>query len=216
MKAVIFDLDGTLVDTTPVYLAIYLEVLKRELGLEPGERRVREKFGKKSTDIMVELLREMDIDPRSVDIEGVINRIRDEFKERIEEVLVLPGVKELLEKLKERYKLGVATSSRPYAALNVLKRFGLEGYFDCVVTGNDVMHSKPHPEIFLKTARKLGVKPKDCLVVEDAVYGIKAARAAGMRVVAVATGACSKEELEKAEPDLLLDSLENFNPKGIF
>ncbi len=211
IKAVIFDLDGTLVDTTSHYLATYLTILKRDLGLEPDEKMVRDKFGMRATDIMVSLLEDMGVDKSEVDIEKVINTIRDEFVKRIKDVAVLPGAEELLVKLKKGgYRLGLATSSRPYAACNILEQFGLDKYFDTVVTGNDVEHAKPHPEMFLLTAKKLGFRPEECLVVEDAVYGVDAGRAAGMKVVGVCTGACEGSELERAKPDYLLDTLEDF------
>jgi len=210
MKAVIFDLDGTLVDTTSHYLATYLTILKRDLGLEPDEEMVKKKFGMRATEIMDSLLDDMGVDKGQVDIGAVIDTIRDEFIKRVKDVAILPGVLKLLESLKGKYKIGLATSSRPYAAFNILEQFGLEKYFDAVVTGNDVKHAKPDPEMFLLTAEKLGVKPGECLVVEDAIYGLDAAHAAGMRVVAVATGACTQEELEVAKPDYLFDTLEEF------
>lgn len=211
IKAVIFDMDGTLVDTTPLYLATYMSALKSELGLEPEEDYVREKFGKRATDIMKEILDESELDQEKIDVTNLINVIRDDFLNKLDKVPVLPGVYETLDKLKGEYKLGLATSSRPYAAMNILELFKLKDYFQVVITGNDVKNCKPDPEIFLLTAKRLKVKPNECVVVEDAVYGIKAARAAGMKAVAVCTGACTKEELEKTEPDVLLDSLNQFD-----
>ncbi len=210
IRAIIFDLDGTLVDTTSHYLATYLAILRKDLGLQPDEDMVRRKFGMRATEIMISVLEEMGIDRSKIDIDALVNRIRDEFIRRVKDVTILPGVLKLLESLKGRYRLGLATSSRPYAACNILKQFGLEQYFDTVVTGNDVKMAKPNPEMFLLVAKKLGVRPEECLVVEDAVYGVEAAHAAGMKVVAVATGACNKEELKAAKPDYLLNTLEEF------
>lgn len=210
IKAVIFDLDGTLVDTPPVYVAAYMDVLGK-LDLRPDERMIREKFGKRATDIMAELLTELGVEPGKVEVTPLIDAIRDVFIRRIKDILVLPGAVGLLGKLGRDYKLGLATCSRPYAAYRILDRFKLKGYFQAIVTGDDVARSKPDPEIFLKAAKMLGIEPKECVVVEDAVYGIEAARAAGMRAIAVATGSSSREELEKANPYALLDSLEAFD-----
>jgi beta-phosphoglucomutase len=83
----------------------------------------------------------------------------------------------------------------------------LNRYFSVVVTVNEITRSKPDPEIFLKTAQQLGSKPENCVVLEDSIFGVKAAKAGGMGCIAVTQGAYTWEELEKAEPDLTVKSL---------
>lgn len=211
-KAVIFDFDGTLVDTTPVYLSVYMEVLRRDLNLEPEEHMVRKKFGKRSTEILTEMLREMDVDPRTIDVDYIVTTIREEFVSRLKDILMLPGAEELIKTLKKggKCRIGLATASRPYSINNILGRFGLDGCFDAVVTADDAVRSKPAPDMFLLAAKRLGVKPGDCIAIEDAVYGVRAAKAAGMKVIAVATGASTREELEAEKPDAVLSSLGEF------
>jgi HAD superfamily hydrolase (TIGR01509 family) len=210
IKAVIFDMDGTLVDTIPVYMAAYIKILKEDLNLPVEDEQVKSKFGKKATDIMVELLEELGVETKEGDVAKIIDQIRDEFKAKIKELLVLPGVYGLLDGLRGKYKMAIATSSRPYAVDVIVDKFDFEKYFDAVVTGDDVTHSKPHPEIFLEAAKRLGVDPEECIVVEDAVYGIEAAKAAGMKSLGVATGASTMEQLKKSEPDMLVKTLEDF------
>jgi beta-phosphoglucomutase len=207
VKAFIFDLDGTLVDTTPVYLAAYAEIMEKELGINPGKKKIKSQFGKNSLEIMEFLLNDMGIDPETIDIRGVVDRIGDNFVSNLSENITLPGVFELLDKLKGEYKLGLATSSHPYKRKNLLKLFKLEDHFDTIVTGRDVPRAKPDPAIFTLTAKKLGVAPEECVVFEDTNFGVDAAKAAGMRVVAVTTGACTREELETSKPDIIIDSL---------
>jgi len=81
------------------------------------------------------------------------------------------------------------------------------GYFDVVVTADEVVKPKPDPEVFLVSATRLGVNPEDCIVVEDSVFGVRAAKAAEMKCIAVSSGAYSREELWEENPDLLINSL---------
>jgi len=211
VKAFIFDLDGTLVDTTPVYLAAYEEIMRRDLGLDPGRDKIRAQFGKNSKEIMQFLLSDMGIDPETINIQNVVDNIGDEFMENLSANITLPGVFEILDNLKGDYKIGLATSSHPYKRKNLLKLFGLEDHFDAIVTGHDVSHAKPDPEIFILAAKKLEIAPKDCIVFEDTRAGVDAAKAAGMRVVGVTTGACTRKELEDSKPNLIIDSLLDFD-----
>jgi HAD superfamily hydrolase (TIGR01509 family) len=211
MPAIIFDLDGTLVDTLPVYLAAYEKVLRKNLKENPDKRIISEKFGKCATDIMVGILDEMGIDPKPERVEDLILQIRDEFSSQIRELILLPNVPGILEGLKGMARIGLATSSRRYAAEGVLKKFDMEKYFDAVVTGEDVTRSKPAPDIFLEAARRLGVEPEDCIVVEDAAHGISGTKAAGMFALAVKTGMASEEELLDAGADLVIRDLMDFD-----
>ena len=97
---------------------------------------------------------------------------------------VLPGVMENLKELKENgIKTAIGSSSKNTPI--ILKRIGLDGYFDAVSDGNNITNSKPDPEVFLKAAEMLGIEPEDCMIVEDADAGIIAGKAAGMKTLAV-------------------------------
>ncbi len=85
----------------------------------------------------------------------------------------------------------------------------LENCFDVVLTVEAVIHSKPDPEIFLKTAQQLKAKPQECVVFEDSIFGIKAAKSANMCCIAVTTGVYKEEELKVEKPDLIVESLRN-------
>ena len=83
----------------------------------------------------------------------------------------------------------------------------VEKFFDVVVTADEAMKPKPDPGIFLLSATKLNVAPRDCVTVEDSVFGVKAAREAGMKCIAIPSGAYTKDELKNENPDLLVDSI---------
>ncbi len=214
IRAVIFDLDGTLVDTTHLYLDVYMRILQ-EIGISVDPKTVQASFGKKARDIMVDVLRAKGITPAKIDIESIVDEIKEAFMKRLQEITILPGAIPLLESLKGKYKLAIATSGRAPPAYNILSTFGLLPYFDVVVTGDEVEKAKPSPLIFLLAAKRLGEDPKNCLVFEDTVYGVIGAKRAGMKVVAVATGANSREELAASGPDLLINSLSEFHPSSI-
>ena len=213
IEAVIFDLDGTLIDSIPFFLEAYARGIRSEFGIEPDRDVIRRQFGKSSGDIVVGVLEEMRIKASKADIEDLLAGIRMEFAQRIRDVTMLPGAHIALERLKGRYPLALATSSKRYYTEGVMEKFGLARYFDAVVTSDNVLKAKPAPDIFLKAAEMLKKGPAECLVFEDAAFGVMAARAAGMKAVAVTTGSSSRGELEEAGADAIIEGLDRFDPR---
>ena len=122
---------------------------------------------------------------------------------------LFPGTREVLEELQEMpVRLGLATSSVSASARPFLERHGLTRFFDVIVTGEEVEHGKPAPDIYLCAAEKLGVGPEKCLVIEDALSGIAAGRAAGMRVAAIPDRRFVDPAEYEKEADHVLESLE--------
>jgi beta-phosphoglucomutase len=122
-----------------------------------------------------------------------------------DQLKAIPGVLELLEILQhEKIALAVGSSGPQENVELALRVLNVKKYFSGIVTGSDVTHGKPHPEIFLKAAQKLQMPATSCIVIEDALQGVKAARAAGMRVIAVTTST-PRESLLSA--DHVVDSL---------
>jgi HAD superfamily hydrolase (TIGR01509 family) len=110
------------------------------------------------------------------------------------------GVIGLIKKLKQQgFKLGIATSGHRKLVRYYLSKLGIESFFDTVVCAEDIIHSKPHPEIFLKAAQKLGVEPTECIVIEDAKLGIEAAKKAGMKAVGYRNPSSGNQDLSKAD-----------------
>ena len=129
--------------------------------------------------------------------QGVIEREKL-FYHHLNQVRLYPGVQDVLRRLSMHYKIGLATSTGSKLTRQLLRKFKIARYFDAVVTKNDVLRSKPDPAIYLLAAKKLNVSPKDCIVIEDAPFGILAAKKARMKVIAVEQ-TFSKAKLRKAD-----------------
>ena len=112
--------------------------------------------------------------------------------ELTDQVKLFPGARELLEALHGKVKMGLASMNNRSVIIHLLKAKDLEKYFNAVLTAESISHSKPNPEIFLKTASKLKASPEKCVVVEDSIFGVKAAKSANMGCVAVVTGVYSQ------------------------
>lgn len=183
-RAIIFDLDGVLVDSEPVYQHIFYRFLL-ENGCYVEEAVFSSIAGASSSDtwkIMATLWREP-IEPQALH-----NLFRQQYPDvciPYAQVLV-PGVRPLLAKLKERgYILALASSSSKRNIDRMLSETGLNQYFSYVVSGEQFLASKPDPEIYVYTCAQIGLPKEECLVVEDSDYGILAGKAAGLQVVAI-------------------------------
>ena len=181
--AVMFDLDGVLADSEPWWNQIDTTLLA-EYGVSyRGEHhenvlgvsyRLAVEFYKNAFHI-------------SASVEELMRRrgeiATDFFSTRVG---LFPFVKTTLEKLGEmKLRLALATSSVGASARPFLERTGIRRFFEVIVTGDEVQRGKPHPDIYLRTAKKLGTLPEACLVIEDALSGVAAAKAANMRVAAI-------------------------------
>jgi len=199
---VIFDLDGVLVDTGWAHKQSWYDLAQKE-GFSMTDKFFYSTFGMQNYQIIPMLL------GRDVASDEV-NRLSDWKEQRYREIIaekLVPakGAKSLLCDLKSEHFLLAVGSSAPRANLELaLERTGLQEYFDAYVTGQDVTNGKPSPDTFLKAAEKLSLGAESCIVVEDAVQGVEAGKAAGMPVVAVTTTR-SRADLHRA--DIIVDSL---------
>lgn len=200
-KAVIFDLDGTILDNNPFHLKSWIEYLK-EIGREMTEEEFNAKLnGRTNKDVVKYLygedLSEEEIWKHTNDKEALYRKM---YKPHIEAV---PGLLELLKLLhQQNIPMAIATSGIQANINFMFENVPIKQYFKKVVDSSFITHGKPNPEIFLKTAELLNIDPADCLVFEDAVVGVKAAQAAGMKTIAVLTTQ-TREELEIA--DLIIE-----------
>lgn len=195
IKAAIFDLDGVIIDTAH-YHYIAWKRLASELNINltiehnellKGVSRIR------SLEIILEL---GNIHLSEEDKEKYANKKNAWFVEYIESIRpeeIFPGVNELIQSMKDR-GINVALASSSKNAPRVIELLKISELFDTMVDGTMITHSKPHPEIFLLAASRLGVLPVECVVFEDAEAGVEAALAAGMKCVGVG----SPEQLGKA------------------
>lgn len=181
--AVIFDLDGSLVDSMWIWKDIDIEYLGR-FGI-PLPANLQSQIEGMSFSETANYFKEHFNIPDSIEkIKEDWNRMA--WDKYMNEVPLKPGIREFLTGCRERgIKLGIATSNSRELVENIAKTHNLHDYFSCIMTGCDVSKGKPAPDIYLAVADKLNVKPQHCLVFEDIVPGILAGKNAGMEVCAV-------------------------------
>jgi HAD superfamily hydrolase (TIGR01509 family) len=205
-EAVIFDWDGTLADTRRVVVASFQKAL-REVDCNISDAFIEQRIGIGSAETFREILRSSGTSVDETLIKHLVKmKIRNEI-EMSAKVKLFGGAFELLQSLRGEVKLGLASMSDRAVIKHMLKMTCTEPLFAVVVTADDVVNPKPSPEVFLKCARKLKCSPKKCVVVEDSGFGVKAAETAKMRCIAVLTGVHSRERLDEAHPDLIINSL---------
>jgi HAD superfamily hydrolase (TIGR01509 family) len=203
--AVTFDLDGVLADSEPWWNQIDAKLLA-EYGVSYRGEHHRNVLGVSYRLAVAFYKNAFHI---SASVEELMRRrgeiATDFFANRVG---LFPSAKKTLEQLREmKLHLALATSSVSASARPFLDRTGIRSLFGVVVMGDEVQRGKPHPDIYLRTAKKLGLPPEECLVVEDALAGVAAAKAANMRVAAIPdTRFVDPREYEK-EADYVLGSL---------
>lgn len=205
-EAAIFDWDGTLADTRKAILVSFQQALK-EINLEVPNHYIERRIGIGASETFREILKAAN---RRVDEKVVKQLVDHKSKVQIrlaDEVSLLEGAKEILALLQDKMKVGLASMNNRAVVMHLLQLNGLTECFDTVLTVEAVSHSKPDPEIFLKTAEQLKCRPAKCVVFEDSLFGVQAAKAAGMACVAVTTGVYTMDELKAAKADLVVKSL---------
>jgi len=205
--AIIFDHDGTLVDTeSPDFEAC--KILCREFGLTlTVEQWASKVVGRMDgyNELFAELLQ---IHPNGVAEDDLWQRLKELWKITLEHVELMPGVSDLLPRLRAAgYPLGVATASDRRWSTRWLTHFNLTPYFEVVANGDDVVNNKPAPDVYLLAASQLGARPERCLVFEDSLAGVQSAKAAGMRVIAVPSHVT--QTLDFSQADGIVHGLQN-------
>lgn len=183
IKAVLFDLDGTLVDSMWVWKQIDIDYLSsKQIVMPEGLQRAIEGMSMLETAIYFQ--ERFGITDDKMTMMQTWNQMAMEtYKKRVP---YKTGARQFLSYLKEHnIKTGIATSNSRELLQTVTKALAMEPYIDCFLTANEVAHGKPHPDIYLEVAHRLKVSPDECLVFEDIIPGIQAGQAAGMHVCAV-------------------------------
>ncbi|MBQ9118925.1 MAG: HAD family phosphatase [Lachnospiraceae bacterium] len=210
-EAVLFDLDGTLVDSMWMWKQIDIEYLGR-FGIELPDNLQAEIAGMSFSETAQYFQRVFPEITDTIDeMKECWNRMAQEKYRH--EVPLKPGVMEFLEELKRRdIKIGIATSNSCELVTEVLQSLGVRNRFDAVHTACEVAAGKPAPDIYLYVAEKLQTPPERCLVFEDIVMGIRAGKSAGMQVCAVRDEFSMYEEAQKiAEADYFIRNYREFN-----
>lgn len=211
IKAVIFDMDGVMIDSEPLWEKTERILLaRRGIDYSPEYRdRIVGLNQNDSGRLLIDTFK----------LEETVSDIIDERVDILtaiyeEELELVPQLVPLLDELRrENYPLAVASSS-PLRVVNfVLDMFSLHEYFNEVVSGDCAENGKPHPEIYLQAAERLGVKPEECVAIEDSINGVKSAKAAGMYCIAIPDKRLSPDKFNEA--DMIMKSLDELSA-GLF
>ncbi len=211
IRAAIFDLDGTLVDAFDAHLKAFNKALEH-FHLPEMSRKFLQKYnGQTGVEIIRQFLKKPYLD-NTVEEVAVLKREIFASAEG-SGIVALPGAAELIDELyKRKMPMAVASSARRNEIDAALEKISVKDKIKEIVSAGDIKNSKPHPEIFLKAAEKLKVAPKDCVVFEDSPWGVMAAKRAGMKCIAVATGTTSKRDLKKLAPDMVICTMKEILP----
>ena len=212
IEAVVFDLDGVIVDSEHVWDAAR-EVLARERGGHWHENAQTDMMGMSSTEWSRYMHDVIGLkDPPEEISAAVVSRLEATYRE---ELPLIDGAPEAIARLAERWPLAVASSSnRPIINL-VLELSGLDRFFRVIVSSEEVQHGKPSPDVYLEVALRLGVDPEHAVAVEDSHNGILAAKAGGMRVVAIPNRRYQPGEGALAEADVVLEDISELTPEAV-
>ena len=204
IKAIIWDMDGVLVDSEEMHVQAEAVTLKH-YGIDLKFEDIGDFMGMRLRDYFKALGEHFGVDlPIDELMDHHVKNLEIYYGEKFPPV---PNVKETLEKLAPNYKMALATSMEHKMANIYLKRMEIESYFQVVIGGNDVQNGKPDPEVFAIAAQKLGVTPEESVVVEDATNGIKAGKAAGCTVIARSAHHNAEQDLSLAD-HIIKDLLE--------
>ena len=210
IEAVIFDLDGILIDSEHVWDEVRQELAK-ERGGRWSDSASRDMMGMSSIE-WSRYMRDvvgLDEDPEEISAE-VVRRLEERYHE---ELPIIPGSEEALELLAARWPLGLASSSNRELIDLVLAESGFGRFFRATVSSEEVPRGKPAPDVYVEAARRLGADPARCAAVEDSENGILAAKAAGMRTIAIPNPRYPPDEEALAAADAVLETLEELTPE---
>jgi len=185
IPALIFDMDGVIIDSNPLHRIAWSEYMVRH-GVVMTEAMQQQMYGKRNDELIRDFFGSHISDEEIFAHGAAKERLYREMMQPRAEAALVPGVREFLERHRG-LKLGLATNAEPANVDFVLDATGLRSLFAVIVNGHEVSNPKPHPEIYLRTADLLQVSASECVVFEDSYTGVQAGQAAGMRVVGVTT-----------------------------
>jgi beta-phosphoglucomutase len=203
-KAILWDMDGVIADSYSFHFAAWQETFAKR-GIKFTKEDFTKLFGTRN-DFIIGSIMGRELPERDVKI--MVQEKEEKFRRKAAgNIKPFPGAVRLLNAIKKgNFKLGLVSSTPKENIDLVLSELNLEGMFDCIVFGQEVSESKPSPQIYLLAARELEVTPNDCLVIEDSPLGVKAAKTAGMKCLAIAN---TRPRQKLQEADKVADSVED-------
>ncbi len=184
MKALLFDFDGVLVQSMEDHYAGWRKALEKYgIDMTPEELYMMEGQGVKG--VAHEITRKYNL---SIDETQDIIENKQKYYDKIKKIRFYPNLLDVLNWAREKnLKMAVVTGGNRRRVMDTLENFGLSSYFDAIVTSDDVRETKPSPHPYLQAGSHLGMKPQDCIVIENAPLGIRSGKSAGMKVIGVTT-----------------------------
>lgn len=208
-RAFIFDMDGVIIDSEHIHAVTKVQALRFfGMDVDEGSLHLEDYVGRSAKSFFSDAIARF---PELGDDWRVLAKKKHElyvdFLRNSLDLKPIDGVVELLARLKEKgYRIGLGSSSVIENIRIVLTRFGIMDYFDAIAAGSEVENAKPAPDVYLLAAERLGTAPACCTVIEDANAGVKAAKAAGMRCIAIRNPNSGKQDLSMA--DVIIDRYE--------
>jgi beta-phosphoglucomutase family hydrolase len=203
LEAVLWDLDGVIADTGIYHYQAWVDVFDK-LGKTFTEAQFMHYFGQRHDTIIHGVLGEV----TQEEFDAITEEKQENYRQRVaRNIQPMPGAIELIKSLgKNGIKTAIASSAPPENVDIIVKGLGIQNCFDAYARGTEVAEGKPSPLVFLLAAEKLAVEPAGCVVIEDAIAGVAAAKSAGMKCIAV-TNSHPRDKLEQA--DLVVDTLDD-------
>lgn len=201
-EALLIDMDGVVIDSEPIHDAAQ-RIVYREFNLDVPESAFSAFRGMREREIYEQIVR--DYAGGHGDVDGMVAAKERTYRELLKDLTLIPGAVTFLAGAGRVYRLALTTSSASIDQQIAFERFDLGGFFEVVVTAEDIEHPKPHPQPYLATAAKLGVAPSVCLVIEDSVNGARSAVRAGCTVAGMTTS-FDREALTRAGAHFTVDS----------
>ncbi|EKD85764.1 MAG: phosphatase/phosphohexomutase [uncultured bacterium] len=199
IKAVIFDMDGVIVDSEPLNDQ-HMQIHFQRIGIKFTVDYVEQFRGTNSKTVWTKVKQDFNL---TESLDELITKSRAsyiDFLKNKKDIVPVSGVKELLQRLgHNHFKTAVTSSASPKRIDLLLDVCRIKNLFDIIVSTDDVVHGKPAPDVYLKTAERLKIPPNQCVVIEDAENGVKAAKSAGMKVIGFAGLPYNKQNLSHAD-----------------
>jgi N-acetyl-D-muramate 6-phosphate phosphatase len=212
IKTLCFDVDGTLSDTDDLYVQKVARFFPRFLFRDPDHSARRFVMWIEAPgNALLGIADTIGLDD---EIAAFIDWLSRHRKMSSKKFLLIPGVDEMLMLLKGRYPMSVVSARDEKGTMRFLEQFDLVKYFDVIVTGQSVEHTKPYPDPILFAARKMGVQPEECLMIGDTTVDMRAGKSAGAQTVGVLCGFGEEAELRRMGADLILKNTSDL--AGIF
>lgn len=204
IKALCFDVDGTLSDTDDQYAQKIVDLLPRFLFRNPMQTARRLVMWVESPgNALLGFADTLGIDDEMVAVIDWMNRHR---KHTLKKFLLVPGVDGMLAQIQGRYPMAIVSARDEKSTMIFLNQFDLCKYFDVIVTGLSAPHTKPYPDPILLAAQKMGIHPAQCVMIGDTTVDIRAGKAAGAQAIGVLCGFGEEPELRQLGADLILKS----------